>query len=131
MHTRKTFVISHNPELILDLLGHLLAMALHDGIFTAEFRRLEDIYWHQIPSHREGIQLKIKRMALDRPVFRQPTRGSDGYRTSEHEPLKSDKWSDYLRKLGEVAGLKCNLTQYVWRRSLINAINSMSSGPAV
>lgn len=44
MPIRKTFVICHNPEPILDLLGHLLAMALHNEIFAAEFRELEDIY---------------------------------------------------------------------------------------
>ncbi|KAL2359144.1 hypothetical protein RJZ56_008021 [Blastomyces dermatitidis] len=47
----KTFVISHNPELLLDLLGHLLSMAIHDKIFTPKFKKLEDIYWYSIPSH--------------------------------------------------------------------------------
>ncbi|OJD21511.1 hypothetical protein ACJ73_07150 [Blastomyces percursus] len=40
----KTFVISHNPEPLLDLLGHLLSMAIHDEIFAPEFKKLEDIY---------------------------------------------------------------------------------------
>ncbi|OAT05240.1 hypothetical protein BDBG_16449 [Blastomyces gilchristii SLH14081] len=40
----KTFVISHNPEPLLDLLRHLLFMAIHDEIFAPEFKKLEDIY---------------------------------------------------------------------------------------
>ncbi|OJD24573.1 hypothetical protein ACJ73_04067 [Blastomyces percursus] len=120
----KTFVISDNPEPLLDLLGHLLSMAIHDEIFAPEFKKLEDIYWYPIPSHRGGMDLKIKANMLDVPIFRQPERTGNGYRTSERTPLKASTWSGYLRHLGPVAGLKYRLTQYVWRRSLINAINN-------
>ncbi|KAL2359145.1 hypothetical protein RJZ56_008022 [Blastomyces dermatitidis] len=61
---------------------------------------------------------------LDVPVFCQPERTGNGYRTSERTPLKASTWSGYLRHLGPVAGLKYRLTQYVWRRSLINVINN-------
>ncbi|EDN09494.1 predicted protein [Histoplasma mississippiense (nom. inval.)] len=120
----KTFVISHNPEPLLDLLGHLLSMAIDDEIFAPKFEKLEDIYWYPIPSYLDGMSLKIKAEMLDVPVFRQPERTGDGYRTSEKTPLKGSTWSGYLRHLRLVAGLKYSLTQYVWRRSLINAINN-------
>ncbi|QSS56097.1 hypothetical protein I7I53_04204 [Histoplasma capsulatum var. duboisii H88] len=120
----KTFVISHNPEPLLDLLGHFLSIAIDDKIFTPEFEKLEDIYWYPIPSHLGGMNLKIKAEMLDVPVFRQPERTGSGYRTSERTPLKGSTWSSYLKHLGLMAGLKYGLTQYVWRRSLINAINN-------
>ncbi|EDN05685.1 predicted protein [Histoplasma mississippiense (nom. inval.)] len=66
----KTFVISHNPEPLLDLLGHFLSMAIDDEIFAPEFKKLEDIYWYPIPSHLGGMNLKIKAEMLDVPVFR-------------------------------------------------------------
>ncbi|EDN03883.1 predicted protein [Histoplasma mississippiense (nom. inval.)] len=119
----KTF-ISHNPEPLLDLLGHFLSMAIDDEIFAPEFEKLEDIYWYPIPSYLGGMSLKIKAEMLDVPVFRQPERTGDGYRTSEKTPLKGSTWSGYLRHLRLVAGFKYSLTQYVWRRSLINAINN-------
>lgn len=72
------------------------------------------------------MQLKLKRKTLDLLIFCQPTHGSNRYRMSECKPLKLNKWSDYLRKLGEAAGLKDNLTQYVWQHSLINVINGTS-----
>ncbi|OJD10414.1 hypothetical protein ACJ73_09803, partial [Blastomyces percursus] len=120
----KSFVISHNPEPLLDLLGHLLSMAIDDEIFAPEFEKLEDIYWYPIPSYLSGMNLKIKATMLDVPVFRQPENTGNGYRTSEKTPLKGSTWSGYLRHLRLVAGLKYSLTQYVWRRSLINAINN-------
>ncbi|ODH47991.1 hypothetical protein GX48_05923 [Paracoccidioides brasiliensis] len=85
---RKTFVISHNPEPLLDYLGHFLSMAIDDEIFAPEFEKLEDIYWYPIPSYLGGMSLKIKAEMLDVPVFRQPERTGDGYRTSEETPLK-------------------------------------------
>ncbi|KAG5296486.1 hypothetical protein I7I50_09670 [Histoplasma capsulatum G186AR] len=120
----KTFVISHNPEPLLDLLGHFLSMAINDEIFAPEFEKLEDIYWYPIPLHLGGMNLKIKAEMLDVPVFRQPERTGSGYRTSERTPLKGSTWSGYLKHLGLMAGLKYGLTQYVWRRSLINTINN-------
>jgi len=70
------------------------------------------------------MQLKIKKDKLDLSIFRQPERSVNGYRTSAVTPLKASTWSRYLRKLGEAAGFKRNLTQYAFRRGLINAINS-------
>lgn len=100
-------------------------MAINDEIFAPEFEKLEDIYWYPIPLHLGGMNLKIKAEMLDVPVFRQPERTGSGYRTSERTPLKGSTWSGYLKHLGLMAGLKYGLTQYVWRRSLINTINSM------
>ncbi|OJD10154.1 hypothetical protein AJ78_08715 [Emergomyces pasteurianus Ep9510] len=40
----KSFIISHNPESLLDLLNHLLSMTIDDEIFAPEFEKLEDIY---------------------------------------------------------------------------------------
>jgi hypothetical protein len=123
---RKTFIIIHHPEPLFDLLGHFLSMAIHDKIFAADFQKLENIYWHEIPPHKPSMELKIGKEYLDLPVFRQPEQTSKGYRTSETSPLKSSTWANNLSKLGLVAGLKDNLTQYAFRRSLINIINSKS-----
>lgn len=71
------------------------------------------------------MQLKIKKAKLDLSIFRQPERSVNGYRTSITIPLKASTWGRYLLKLGQAAGLKQNLTQYAFRRGLINAINSM------
>ena len=117
------FFQDSNP--LLDVVGHLFAMAIHDNIFAPEFPNFEDIYWAKIPSHKVGMQVKIKRGKLDLPVFRQPERSEKGYRTSDYTPLKSSMWSNYLKPLGRLAGLKYPLTQYVFRRTTINYINSM------
>ncbi|KMP02012.1 hypothetical protein CIRG_02151 [Coccidioides immitis RMSCC 2394] len=119
----KTFVISHSPEPILDLLSHILSLAIDDEIFVADFPRFEDIYRYPIPSHLKGMQLKIRRDKLDLPVFREPEKTANGYRTSEKKPMKASTWARYLIHVGLVAALKYYLTQYVFRRSLINAIN--------
>lgn len=109
---------------MFDLLGQLLAMAIKDGIFAADFKSLDDIYWHKIPEHRVGMQLKIKRKKLDIPVFREPEKTSTGWRTSNSIPLKASTWSRILIHLGILAALAYSLTQYVFRRMVINVLNS-------
>lgn len=121
----KTIVIEHEPNPIFDLLGHLLALAIHDDIFAPHFRDFENIYRATIPAHKKGMQLKIKKDKLDLSIFRQPERSVKGYRTSPTTPLKAGTWSRDLRKLGISAGLEHPLTHYVFRRGLISNINSM------
>ncbi|EFR03112.1 hypothetical protein MGYG_06107 [Nannizzia gypsea CBS 118893] len=76
---RKIFTIVHNPEPLYNLLGQLLLMAFKDEVFEVAFRKLKDIYWHEIPTHKPGIQLKIKREKLNLPTFRNPERTENGY----------------------------------------------------
>jgi hypothetical protein len=71
------------------------------------------------------MHLKIRRDKLDLPVFREPEKTANGYHTSEKKPMKALTWARYLKHVGLMAALKYALTQYVFRRSLINAINSM------
>ncbi|KAK2853273.1 hypothetical protein FQN49_005240, partial [Arthroderma sp. PD_2] len=78
----KTFVFVHHPDPMFDLLGQLLSMAIDNGIFTSDMS-IEDIYRYRIPSCLPGMDLKVKRGSLDQPVFRQPVKGPDGYRTSK------------------------------------------------
>jgi hypothetical protein len=49
-------------------------MGIHDNIFAPEFKEFQNIYWAAIPSHKLGMQVKIKRKKLNLPVFRQPER---------------------------------------------------------
>ncbi|OJD26669.1 hypothetical protein ACJ73_01952 [Blastomyces percursus] len=124
----KRFIITQHPEPMFDLLGQLLAMAIKDGIFAADFKSLDDIYWHKIPEHRVGMQLKIKRKKLDIPLFREPEKTSTGWRTSI--PLKASTWSRILIYLGILAALAYSLTQYVFRRMVINVLNK-STQPSI
>ncbi|EEQ85975.2 uncharacterized protein BDCG_09244 [Blastomyces dermatitidis ER-3] len=101
------------------------ATVLHTKSEDKKPRVLEDIYWQPIPSHLQGMNLKIKIKKLDQPVFRQPERTAEGYQTSETKPLKASTWQGYRRHVGLLSGLEYALTQYVWRRSLISAIISM------
>lgn len=117
-------MIEHEDNLIFDLLSQLLSLAWHDGIFAPDIRDIEDIYTKQIPSHRRGMQLKIKREWLDVPIFREPERTDEGYRTSRSIPLKAATSGRYLKRTGEQSGQEKNLTQKVLRRGGINAINS-------
>ncbi|KAF7139728.1 hypothetical protein CNMCM5793_007618 [Aspergillus hiratsukae] len=96
----------------------------HDGILPPDIRDIEDIYTKQIPSHRRGMQLKIKRKWLDVPIFREPERTDEGYRTSRSIPLKAATSGRYLKRTGEQSGQEKNLTQKVLRRGGINAINN-------
>ncbi|BCR96735.1 uncharacterized protein AKAW2_30054A [Aspergillus luchuensis] len=122
----KRFVIEHEENLIFDLLGQLMALAIDDDIFVATMKDVADIYTVPIPAHRRGIQMKIKRDKLDIPIFREPEHTAEGYRTSDSQPLKSRTWSRNLKRLGIRAGQAQNLTQKVLRRGGINAINNQA-----
>jgi hypothetical protein len=124
-------VIEHEDNLIFDLLSQLLALALHDGIFAANIQDVKDIYTKRIPSHRRGLQLKIKSEWLDVPIFREPERTEEGYRTSSKIPLKAATSGRYLKRTGEQAGQERNLTQKYLRRGGINAINSRMPPPTL
>ena len=102
-------------------------MALYDDVFAAEsLRNVSNIFQAKIPARKKCLQLKTKRKVLDTPVFREPGRAVDGYRTSTTEPLRSGTWLRYLRRLGRNSGLEQSFTQYCARRGLVNAINSKS-----
>ncbi|KAF3492431.1 uncharacterized protein GIQ15_01948 [Arthroderma uncinatum] len=122
-HPVKIFTIVHNPEPLFDLLGQLFSMAFKDEVFEVAFRKLEDIYWHEIPNHRPGMQLKMKREKLDLPTFRNPEQTENGYCTSSKMALKATTFSRDLKGLGFAAGLKCSFGQYRIRRLAINALN--------
>jgi hypothetical protein len=62
-------MIEHEDNLLFDLLSQLLALAWDDGIFTTNFKDIEDIYTYPIPSHQWGMHLKIKREWLDILIF--------------------------------------------------------------
>ncbi|CAK47957.1 hypothetical protein M747DRAFT_243364 [Aspergillus niger ATCC 13496] len=120
----KRYVIKHEDNLIFDVLSQLLALAIHDDIFEATIQDVSHIYTVPIPDHRKGIQLKIKREKLNISVFREPERTPQDYRTSDSCPLKSKTWSRYVKRIGVRSGQEHNLTQKVFRRGAINAINN-------
>ena len=122
--SRKTFILEEEQNLLLDLVGHVISMACHDDAFDAQsMRDISQIYRIQIPSHKKSMTLKWKSEKLDLPLFRQPIRSLNGYRTSPTEPLRAATWNRYLRRLGLKTGLEHALTQYVIRRANCNAIN--------
>ncbi|EEP82143.1 predicted protein [Uncinocarpus reesii 1704] len=122
--TSKAFVIAHHPEPIFDLLAHLVAMAFYDEALDAESTSLEDIYWHPIPSHCHGMAVKIKGDKLDIPVFREPEKTKDGYRTSKTEPLKGTTWHQFLKHAALILELAICFSHYVLRRTLLNTVNN-------
>lgn len=102
-------------------------MVLYDEVFAAESLRNDShIFGAKIPSGKRCRQLKTKRTVLDTPVFREPGRAEDWYRTSLTEPLRSGTWLRYLRRLGGNTGVEQSLTQFCARRGLVNAVNSKS-----
>jgi len=101
-------------------------MALHDKIFVDQsLSNVTNIFEAEIPEDEVCLQLKIQRKALDQPVFREPGTSSCEYRTSTTKPLRASTWLRYLQRLGLKAGLELPLTQYCFRRGLVNAISSM------
>jgi len=86
-----------------------------------------NIYRIQIPAGKKSITLKWKSSMLDIPIFRQPKSSVNGYGTSATEPLRSTTWIRYTKRLGLKSGLEHSFTQYVVRRGLCNAVNSISS----
>lgn len=76
-------MIEHEDNPIFDLLSQLLSLAIDDNIFVATIEDVADIYTVPIPSHRRGIQMKVKKEMLDIPIFREPKRTSEGYGTSD------------------------------------------------
>ncbi|EAW15091.1 uncharacterized protein ACLA_057470 [Aspergillus clavatus NRRL 1] len=107
-----------------DLLSQLLALGIDDDIFVATIRDVADIYTVPLPRHRRGILLKIKRDMLDLPIFREPERTDEGYRTSVLLALRARAWARYIKKIGRKTGQEENLTQKEVRRGAINAINN-------
>ena len=102
-------------------------MALFDDVFAAEsLKNVSNIFRAKIPSGKKCLQLKMKRNVLDTPIFREPGRAADGFRTSPTNPLRSGTWLRYLRRLGRNSGLEQSFTQYCARRGLVNAVNSKS-----
>lgn len=75
----KRFVVEHEDNPIFDLLSQLLSLAIDDGIFVAMIKDKVDIYTVPIPSHRRGIQMKIKKEKLDIPIFCEPEHTAEGY----------------------------------------------------
>ncbi|KAL2859811.1 uncharacterized protein BJX67DRAFT_386620 [Aspergillus lucknowensis] len=120
----KRFVIEHEDNLLFDLLSQLLALGIDDDIFVATIRDVADIYTVPLPRHRRGIRLKIKRDKLDLPIFREPERTDEGYRTSILVALKARTWARYIKRIGKKTGQEENLTQKEVRRGAINAINN-------
>ncbi len=128
LSTRKTFVVEREKNPLLCLVDHLLSMTLHDDVFVAESTRDVSYIFRAKPSSaKKSLTLKIKADALDQPVFREPERAADKYRTSKTKSLRSSTWLRYLKRLGFKSGLKHSFTQYVARRDLVNAVNSKSS----
>ncbi len=111
---RKTFVIEREENPLLCLVDHLLFMALCDNVFTAKStRNIKNIFKAKIPSRKKCLILKMRGRALDIPVFCEPGRAADEYRTSSTKPLCSSTWLRYLRRLGLKSGLEHSFTQYV------------------
>ncbi|KAG1884939.1 hypothetical protein F4604DRAFT_1918608 [Suillus subluteus] len=120
----KAFVITRTEDPLLCLVDHMLSMALKDEIFAAtSIRDASTLFTVPIPSGKKSLTLHIKREAWDLPVFREPTKADHGYRTSATRPMRSSTWSQYLKRLGINVGMPIALTQYVFRRGLVNAIN--------
>ena len=109
---------------MLNLVGHVVSLACHDEAFAAQsMQDIGQLYRIQIPPHKTSMTLKWKGEKLDLPIFRQPARSSNGYRTSPKEPLRAGTWNHYLKQLGLKTGLEHAFTQYVIRRANCNAIN--------
>lgn len=72
-------MVEHEDNPIFDLLSQLLSLAIDDGIFVATIKDEVDIYIMLIPSHRRGIQMKIKKEKLDILIFREPEHTAEGY----------------------------------------------------
>ena len=122
---RKTFIVEREENPLLCLLDHLLSLALYDDVLAPEpVKNISNIFRATIPPGKKSLQLKVKRDALDTPVFREPGRHVDGYRTSPTKPLRAKTWLRYLKQLGLKCGLEKTFSQYVARRGLVNAINS-------
>ena len=71
-------------------------MALYDNIFDADFACLDDIYWHEIPAYKDGMELKVKGEKLDIPILQEPECTGTGYQTSDKIPLKVSTWARIL-----------------------------------
>jgi len=100
-------------------------MALHDDIFVSPKIKydIRSIFDTQVPTWKKCLVMKITKEALDKPVFRQPGKADAGYLTSPTVPLSASTWRGHLVNLGKKAGLQLALTQYCFRRGLVNAVN--------
>ena len=56
---RKSFVIQHDPNQLFDILGYLLALAIHDDVFATGLRGIEEVYRIDIPPHMNGCQINV------------------------------------------------------------------------
>lgn len=65
-------------------------MAIYADVFKSEsMKDVRNIFIAKPAPGKKSIELKMKRDALDKPVFRAPGRAADEYRTSPTEPLRA------------------------------------------
>jgi hypothetical protein len=79
---RKSFIIRNDPNQLFNILGYLLALAIHDNIFATEFRGVEEAYRIEIPPHMNDVKFRVKETKLDLLILRRPTRLSNESRAS-------------------------------------------------
>jgi hypothetical protein len=78
---RKSSVIQHDSNPLFDILGFLLALAIHDDIFATGLRDIEQVCRIEIPAHMNDVKLEVKGTKLDLLVFRRPARSVNEYPT--------------------------------------------------
>jgi hypothetical protein len=66
---------------LFDVLGYLLALTIHDGIFATRLKDVEEVYRTEIPPHINDVEFEMKRTKLDLPIFRRPEFSLNGDRT--------------------------------------------------
>jgi|ERR1700722_1003264 hypothetical protein len=67
------------PVPLFDILGYLFALAIHDDVFATGVADIDEVYWLEIPPHRNDVKLEVEETKLGLAVFCHPARSVDEY----------------------------------------------------
>lgn len=102
---------------------HILALAFaDDAIECGEDVLTPDLFWKlKVPYLRPVLWIRRKPEKQDTPLF--PHIGRDGH-TDFKKPMSYEMAHFSLQRLGRVAGFRCSIKSYCFRRWVANETNS-------
>lgn len=116
--------IRHNLYLVLSLYTYFLALAFSDKAFAAlDLNRLEALFKLRVVDGLMEARLPWKEEVLDLPIFRKSYPTVYGIEIS-NKPLPNSVVRLWLRKLGEITGIKKICHPYVLRYAAGKAFDS-------
>lgn len=97
-----------------------------DEAFAApNLKTVRQVFGHEVRGPVLCTPLTWKPSKLKQPIFRRCERTTLGNVTSDTRPVPYSQLRDSLVRLGKAAGFQDTMTNYCFRRGMVNAMDSM------